>query len=220
MVACTRLPIAVAIGLLSGCATINVNIEKDPSAPVRSYQTFGWYEGIQGWTGNPRLDQPQLHARIRFEISRHLTEKKYSQTQGTRPDLLVAYAVALQTKRQWSAVKLGDKYVPAWGQGTWSNRNLGSPGMYVREYEQGTLVLDFVDATTSRLIWRGTARTNVDPSEPHTAQEQKIKAVVRRLMNHFPRSRSSKRSRLGGQQRGDRLIVEVGVDDALEVLES
>ena len=31
---------------------------------------------------------------------------------------------------------------------------------------------------------------------------------------------NGKRSRLGGQQRGDRLIVEVGVDDVLEVLES
>lgn len=190
MVACARLPIAVAIGLLSGCATINVNIEKDSSAPMRSYRTFGWYEGIQRWTGNPRLDQPQLHARIRFEISRHLTAKNYRLTQNTKPDLLVTYAVALQTKRKWSAVKLGDKYVPAWGQGTWSNRKLGTPGMYVREYEQGTLVVNFVDATTSRLIWRGTARTNVDPSEPRTAKERKIKAVVRRLMNHFPRSRS------------------------------
>lgn len=185
-----KLSVALAGGLLGGCSTIEVATEVASDAPFASYRTFGWFAASQARTGNPRIDSPPLNVHIRSEIDRQLVAKGFRKATGMNPDIYVAYRVALQTRIESSPVRLGEQYVPAWGTDAWANRTLGSRGTYVRESEQGTLVVDVIDATTSRLIWRGTAKTEVDPSDSHSAKKAKIRAAVGRLLRRFPRARS------------------------------
>jgi hypothetical protein len=185
-----KLSVAVVGGLLGGCSTLEVATEVASDAPFASYRTFGWFAASQTRTGSPRIDNPQLDARIRSEIDRALVGRGLRKASGMHPDIHVAYRVALQTKIESSPVKLGGQYVPAWGNDPWANRSLGKRGTYVREYEQGTLIVDVIDAKTSRLVWRGTAKTEVDPSDSRRAKEAKIRTAVGRLLRRFPRARS------------------------------
>lgn len=53
----------------------------------------------------------------------------------------------------------------------------------VREYQQGTMVIDFIDAKTKELFWRGWAKGEV--SNPETAKE-KIDEVVAKILAQYP----------------------------------
>jgi hypothetical protein len=182
-----RLSVALAGCLLGGCSRIDVATEVAPNAPFASYRTFGWFAASQARTGIPRIDDPRLDARIRSELDRALVGRGLRKASRMPPDIYVAYHVALQTKTASSPVKLGDQYVPAWGNDSWANRSLGKRGPYVRQYEQGTLIVDVIDAKTSRLAWRGVAKTEVAPSDSQRAKKARIRAAVRRLFRRFPR---------------------------------
>ena len=60
----------------------------------------------------------------------------------------------------------------------------------MRRYEEGTLLIDFVDARTKQLIWRGWAvgvieNVGIIASDPEKA-EKKISSAVRKILEHFP----------------------------------
>ena len=67
------------------------------------------------------------------------------------------FRVALHTGQQ-SKVRVTD-YGYGYGVGRW-----GGGGLDVYQYQEGTLILDVVDAKTKKLMWRGTAIGVVNPS--------------------------------------------------------
>ena len=53
----------------------------------------------------------------------------------------------------------------------------------VREYTEGTIVLDFVDNRTNKLVFRGTGRGTIgDPQ----SNAQKVQEAVTRITADFP----------------------------------
>lgn len=77
-------------------------------------------------------------------------KKKKAATE--RADFLVRYHAALDRKIDGSTI---DRYY---------GPRLGGPAVsetVVREYDEGTLLLDMVDRQTGRLLWRGSAQARV-----------------------------------------------------------
>jgi hypothetical protein len=57
----------------------------------------------------------------------------------------------------------------------------------VAEYESGTLVLDAMDASTRRVVWRASARQSVDGLiDNQQWMEEYITRSVARMMERFP----------------------------------
>jgi glutamine phosphoribosylpyrophosphate amidotransferase len=54
------------------------------------------------------------------------------------------------------------------------------------EKKEGTLVLDFLDAKTKSLVWRGTASGAVRPATSPEEQQQRINEVIAELLTRFP----------------------------------
>jgi hypothetical protein len=55
-------------------------------------------------------------------------------------------------------------------------------------YEAGTIVVDLVDADTSRLVWRGWAEGSIDGAiDDQTFMEHRIDEAVARIMERLPR---------------------------------
>ena len=58
----------------------------------------------------------------------------------------------------------------------------------VGQYDEGTLVLDMVDARTNKVVWRGSARGAVNGLiDNQRLMEQKIDEAVRRMLEPLPR---------------------------------
>jgi hypothetical protein len=56
----------------------------------------------------------------------------------------------------------------------------------VNQYEVGTLLVDFIDPATKRVIWRGTAQSRVNESRDPEERQALLRAAVERLLAQFP----------------------------------
>ena len=131
-----------------------------------------------------QANKKQLFEEIKKAVTTQMQEKGFKKT-SENPDLLIAihgyrtgtaegitdlgYRYATYT-RYWR----GDKY---WGDGT---------SIEQFDFREGILVIDFVEAKSNEMIWRGAA-TRALPPQPET---EKIKIIameaVTKILQNFP----------------------------------
>ena len=163
---------------LTGCSSIRATADYDRTASFGSLHTYAWRTAPQQGPGDPRLDNSLLDARVKHAVDRELEAKGYRKVSPEeRADFLVGYHVVLQRKVDVQTV------------GTWygyRGAGLRIPETRTYQYEQGTLLLDVVDPTTTNLIWRGTATAVVDPDVSTEKRERRIAEAVAKVLADFP----------------------------------
>ena len=173
---------------LSACATVSTSTDFDPAANFSALKTYDW-AGPQPITGNPRLDSDILHTRIRNAVERELATMGYRKITSGEPDFKVAYHVGLEEKLDVSTFQYYDYGYPSSYHG---RAGFGPSAAWPRtetnvyQYEEGTLLLDIVDPVTNKLIWRGTAKAEVNPNESPEKKEVKINKAVQKVLSKFP----------------------------------
>ena len=100
---------------------------------------------------------------------------------------MVSYHVAIQKKAETSRLKLDESYTRGCGKEQWSGTPMGASGTYIKEFEEGTLVLEIIDARTSQLIWRGFASAVLDASGSPKSRTARVRKAVRRILQRLPR---------------------------------
>ena len=111
-----------------------------------------------------------------------MADKGYAQTSET-PDFLLVSHGGHQTRIVVSNLGYG------YGHGRWSYRHGGYgdyDGAQVHQYQEGTLILDVVLASTKELIWRGTARGVIDPDPTPEQRTELVNNAVRQVLQNFP----------------------------------
>jgi hypothetical protein len=105
---------------------------------------------------------------------------------GGHPDFLAAYHLLIDKRAQGHAPYYGYPYFSPWayyGPGWYGPYG---QDIYWREYESVTLLLDFLEPASGRLIWRGTAKDVLDLTETPAEQKRKLDATARFLLTRFP----------------------------------
>lgn len=107
-----------------------------------------------------------MEQKIKDALEDALLANSYHQAQGGAPDFLISYYVTTKDVTE--------------------GRRLPLRGARIENYVQGTLVVDFIDPETKRLVWRGVTsgivgRETVD----FKVAEEKIKAACRLLLEQF-----------------------------------
>jgi len=170
---------AVALLLVTGCdAPIQTGYDFDSSADFGSYATYAWEEAEPLPTGDPRLDgNPIFQDRVRTSVSSALAGHGLRQVESS-PDLLVHTHVSVRDRVEVHEADRSAGYDVSSDYG---------PGTQVYQYEEGTLVVDLVDAEAMRVIWRGWIRTDVSRalSDP-VALERLVDAAVEQLFRSYP----------------------------------
>lgn len=57
------------------------------------------------------------------------------------------------------------------------------PQPYFDQYEEGTFLIDLIDATSEELVWRGTYTERLGR---HALKENKIRTIIDRILDQFP----------------------------------
>ena len=172
------------IAIVGACSEIQVNQDYDPSTNFGPYRTFAWApEPIQK-SGDVLVDNPFMDRRIRNAIETTLKSRGYPKAEGDRPDFLVTYQLVVRTQVEVNTVG------PAFGWGGYPYGYWGYPypywggidyTTYINQYEVGTLIIDFTDAETHLLFWRGIgSRRITQQSTP-----EKTTAVVNRTVGEI-----------------------------------
>ncbi len=179
------------IGLLASlgiaCSSLRTSYDFDPSADFSAWRTYTWYPSGSPPSGDPRLDNPLLHGRIESAIDRTLGTAGYAQVQDRAPDFYVNYHLSTEQRldvRTMNRVYFGGPHGrhgrgAGWGGVGWTET-------VVDQYEVGTLVIDFIDVSLRRLVWRGsgTRRLSSDPQPDRLTQ--RVNEAVDEILAQFP----------------------------------
>lgn len=161
---------------LAGCASMSVSTYLERGADFTKYRTYSWAPAEALDTGDPRLDNnPFFHERIQADVEKELASIGLEKIASGGPDLVVHYRASVRQRIYVNDIDPEKGYCDA---------NNCKPGVY----EAGTLLLDFVDARTDKLLWRGWAEDSVDGAiDNQELMEQKIDKAVARILERLPR---------------------------------
>jgi hypothetical protein len=178
----SRLLMLSAIILLTGCSGIQVNQDYDPATDFKSMTDYDWAEATQEKTGDLRIDNPLRDARIRAAVERHLQEKGYLKTSDQTPTFLVRYRYVLRQRVE------SDNSGVGFGIGSYGRHGgiaIGT-GNSIREYDQGSLVIDFLDPTSNTLLWRGNGNQRFREYDDPEKTSRDIDTLVDEILSQFP----------------------------------
>ena len=165
--------------VLGGCTTVSVSADWDPGANFASLKTWAWQKDSVMQTGDPRLDDPLVHARIQNAIQHALAEMGHPQDSSGTPDFTVSYHIAIQQKLDAHTIYRGYHPYRGW-------YGAGGAETIVDDYELGTLLVDFIDPRTSAVIWRGKAQSRLQEAKTPEGRQARVQAAVDQLLAQFP----------------------------------
>ncbi len=154
-----------------GCSPISVSHDYDPQTNFSNLKTFSWLPFPEKTVFNQLVVE-----RIKKAVTAELSFKGLSQN-SQRPDFLIAMYGATKEK-----LDIND-----WGYNDgpralgWGERNID-----VRQYTEGTIILDFIDPKSRNLIWRGEAKAAIDPNASPDKRRKRINEGVAKLLASFP----------------------------------
>jgi hypothetical protein len=185
--------LALLLGWLSACSSVNVT--ETPGVNYSQYRTYAWAE-TEVKTDNtqgPALRAQLQDGVLRPAIDAELAKRGLTLATSGRPDLYLTYHLYVEQAERTVAnppnpavpvsypylVRYRGALIPVnytyWYQ---------APSGYRTEtYQEGVLVLDFIDAKTNNMIWRGSMSDAV--SNPARAGERFAESA-RDILDKFP----------------------------------
>ena len=101
--------------------------------------------------------------------------------------MFVSYHIGIEQKLDVQTIHR------SYGYGYGRSRRYGGVGggyseTYVRQYEEGTFVLDMVDPQRMELIWRGSAQSRISEKTSPEERESRVREVVEKVLAQYPPS--------------------------------
>jgi hypothetical protein len=181
--------IFLVIAFVGGCSGIQVSQDYDLSTNFNAYRTFAWAPEPTQKSGDVVIDSPFMDRRIRTAIETTLESKGYPKAAGGRPDFLVTYQLVVKTQVEIDTVG------PAFGWGVYPYGYWGYPYPYwggidyttfINQYEVGTLLVDFTDAKTHQLFWRGIGSRRIYQQSTPEKSTERVNRTVGEILAQYP----------------------------------
>lgn len=168
--------VMAAILTLSACATMRIDSYLERGIDPGRYRSFAWGPSDTLSTGDPRLDNNRFFSeRVQSAVGRHLTARGLEKGRAGASDLVVHIHASITQRLDMDAI---DRQY----------RRCDVVDCRAMVYEAGTLMLDFVDARTNTLAWRGWAEGSLDGViDDQQRMEETIDAAVEKILARFPR---------------------------------
>ena len=155
------------------CSTLQVTTDHAPDADFSKYKTFTLKSGAA-----PK--NPIAAERIAKSLGAAIEARGLKQV-PEGGDLNVFAHFSLGKDTQLNTYGYG-----GWGGG-WRYGGMG--GMQttqVTEIPTGTVVIDLVDATTNKAVWRGIAKDEISTTASPEERQQKADQVAQKLFENYP----------------------------------
>lgn len=172
--------------LLTGCGGIPVTQDYDQATDFSRYRSFAVQGDAGAKTGDQRFDNPLTHERLHAAIAQELTARGYTRAaSGANADFLVAYQLTVQKRTEYptTSVSIGGGIYRSGGA---YGIGMGIPMESARDYDEGTLVIDFLDASNNRMFWRGSSTRRITTLKTPDERIAVIQETVRAILTQYP----------------------------------
>ena len=162
--------ILLSLVILTGCSTNESKYDYESKADFTNLNTFDWFAVPQEAHLNEMVVKD-----VKDAVNRELAAKGMKKV-SENPSFLIALHISKQLKRNdWNLSDI--RY------GSYRTR-------LPQVYEEGTMILDFVDPETKELLWRGSATAMVKSVLTPEEQKNRINKVVSKILDKFPPTQS------------------------------
>jgi hypothetical protein len=152
----------LSVTLVAGCASMHVHSDTALGTDLRRYRTYTWLEPVNRTEPVTIVDQ-QIRAALRTQLA-----ARGFREDAARPDFLVGYHVLEERK-----VAVTD-----WGNGLYG---WGSETM---PYNEGTLMVSFIDAGSNQVIWHASASGAVE--HPGMIDVKRLQKATTAMLAQYP----------------------------------
>ena len=173
-----RLVTAMAMtAFAAGCAAMTVSSHIERGINFAEYVTYDWGPPDNLPVGDPRLDNNTFFTDyLQGAIEKKLAAKGYERAVTGEPDLLIHYHASVNQKLDVYRVDSSYGYC------------YGDCQPQVVDYEEGTLVIDLVDKSTNKVVWRGWAQDSMNGIIDNQQRlEKQVDEGVTKMMMLLPR---------------------------------
>ena len=166
------------LGMAACSSGPELRSDLDPGTDFTRFKTYGFVRV----TGTDQANyQTLVTQHFKSAVRTEMDARGYRFVESN-PDLLVNFNAVLSEKVRVTSQPRTGMYYGYRGYGAW-----GGYGSYtdVRQYTQGTVNIDLIDASRQQLVWEGVAVGTVRESDKDEIR-QRIAGVVAQIMNQYP----------------------------------
>lgn len=178
----------ISVAILSGCSG-KTYVQKSPDADFSGFSTYAFLPRADS-TSNPLFNNDIIDDLIEKSVINEMSKRGYV-VETSAPDVMIRFHVIVE-ERQQQIVNSPSYAYP----GIWAGYPLRQPYIFyggpiynaaqIVHYEEGTLIIDVVQKSTGKMIWRGWIVGDVDNAEEF---EIKIPGMVKRIFEKYPGTR-------------------------------
>jgi hypothetical protein len=157
---------------------VRVGQDYEPQTDFSRYKSFGWAPGPREKSGASSWGSPFVTKRILVAVESFLIHHGYAKSSDGKPAFLVDIHLAVEKMIE----------VDQSGDGWPGHRYFGDSAFetIIIEYDEGTVIIDFLDAGTQRLFWRGTGTRRINHSSSPKKSADTINRWVSEILKQYP----------------------------------
>lgn len=176
----TMLALLIAASLYACAPALSVSTDFDSATDFSKYKTFAFYELKEKSGYISDLNKDRIVSAVKNEF-----EKKGLTESRTNPDLYINVVTMLKERKDVSRTTDYYGYGGFYRPYMWGTPPMFSTSQYnVDYYQEGTLFIDLIDASTNKLVWQGIGNGRVD--QPVKNPDRKIPEAVAKIVEPFP----------------------------------
>jgi len=175
--------IFLVIATVSACSGITVSQDYDKDVDFATLKTFTWKLDPDDRQDDETEMSPLVATRVRNAIERELNARGIAYSEIS-PDFQIDYNLKVESKI--SSSNVGTTI----GFGTGGYGHIGgvviSTAPDIRQYDEGTLFIDFYTSDDLKLVWRGISSQVIDKHDEPDKVTQQINLNVQKILEQFP----------------------------------
>jgi len=166
------LAIVAAALVAAGCAPVRVNASLERGMAFTNYSSYTWAEDDQFNTGDPRLDNNEFfQRRLQANVDAVLGQRGLEKVSATTAQFVVHYHANISQRIDVNALDRSYGYCE---------------DCHSSIYDAGTITIDFVDAKTLKLVWRGWSEGSLDGIDNQPMIESRVDEAVTTILRQLP----------------------------------
>ncbi len=172
--------------LVSSCTTIQTTSDYETKTDFSSFKKYAWLNESDNPSENIRINNKMVIDIVRTEVEKHLNSKGFTKTAPEQADFLIAWFGAIEQKIKTQNI---NHFYSTYGYGTLYHNpssNAKSQVATVKEYEEGSLIFDFLNPKDHTLLWRGSGRDKLIVGQAEEIAKHNLKKAVNHILSGFP----------------------------------
>ena len=179
------LPNFIALCLMvftASCAKMSVSHDYDSKADFVSLKTYQWLSDSYKTGMYEQASRSVIKA-----VENQLEVKGFKKTVYWNHDFIIAIYGGKEIHQ--GIIRSGGSYHRSGGSYHRSGGFYNQGSQFRKyKYEEGTLIIDIIEAKSKELIWRGTAKDVIDPERTPEERNKLINEAVTKILDKFPPS--------------------------------